>query len=752
MIEKIVLEAIRGATEKIEILLDRNKRLSLIYGENGTGKSSIIDAIELVCKSRFGSISFLPGNSKAEFVSIGRVPTDVRSEIVIDQHSYIATLDSISSIQSSYERENSSSLISVLRRQAILNLVTAAPADRYKEIKRFINIDNSRQSEDSLNSLLKKFAQKQEESSCAVNRAREKLMLYIPKEQINNWENYVDNLIKVPIEDKEIEAKGVKEILDKFNHAKIMRKLISDSEKKLDESKKELDKLNLEFAKNINAEADSILNILELAQTYLTEYPQADQCPVCKAPIESSVLSQEINNRIAGMKNIKSQREQIKKAKRKNEELQNLIEQNQKDFFQFGSELYLLGRQSLLPLITDFDFKTPIEEGKPIENNEVVRFFLKLEEIEPKLLELQRKVNEETQNYTSVKIEYQEYQAKGKEATYYALLRKEAQRIYDKLVLLRKDQEKQVLSSIESSVNELYQQIHPQENISFSGFEVSEKQKGSVQLCCYFEGIESISSFKYLSESHLDTLGICLFIALAKNSGKTILIFDDILTSVDRPHLQRIASLLYGLLQENLFQQIIVTTHIKDWLNFYKNSRLPVYQVNLVELKKWTKQAGIKLVKSNPTLKILKNLAESEDRDLQTLASKASIFLESICDILVDIYQCPVPRRELTFGDYSSAFNNNLINQMIVNENIYVGKELQSLLQRRTIRNKVGSHFARIDSIPDNEIESFIKDVITFGEHIICPRCGCLPIKDGFSFWKCQCKQDPYTLKPYKRP
>jgi hypothetical protein len=87
-------------------------------------------------------------------------------------------------------------------------------------------------------------------------------------------------------------------------------------------------------------------------------------------------------------------------------------------------------------------------------------------------------------------------------------------------------------------------------------------EDGSVILENEFYG-KTASPRLHLSESHLDTLGLCYFLALRKTEAKAdptfkLLILDDVLHSVDADHRVKVAQLLK---QEFNDHQLIITTH-----------------------------------------------------------------------------------------------------------------------------------------------------------------------------------------------
>ena len=55
-IDRLSLRGFRGASRPVEIPFDPHAPITLIFGENGTGKSTICDAIDFICNERFGSL------------------------------------------------------------------------------------------------------------------------------------------------------------------------------------------------------------------------------------------------------------------------------------------------------------------------------------------------------------------------------------------------------------------------------------------------------------------------------------------------------------------------------------------------------------------------------------------------------------------------------------------------------------------------------------------------------------------------
>ncbi|MBP7325430.1 MAG: AAA family ATPase, partial [Alicycliphilus sp.] len=52
----IKIEGLRGAAKPVELTFEKGKKLTIIYGENGTGKSTICDALDLLGNGKVGSL------------------------------------------------------------------------------------------------------------------------------------------------------------------------------------------------------------------------------------------------------------------------------------------------------------------------------------------------------------------------------------------------------------------------------------------------------------------------------------------------------------------------------------------------------------------------------------------------------------------------------------------------------------------------------------------------------------------------
>ncbi len=79
-IQKLTLVGFRGATKPFEVEFDTSKSVALVFGENGTGKSTIADALDFNCNRHFGSLEdrSMADQPKSHIASLGQDPKKLR--------------------------------------------------------------------------------------------------------------------------------------------------------------------------------------------------------------------------------------------------------------------------------------------------------------------------------------------------------------------------------------------------------------------------------------------------------------------------------------------------------------------------------------------------------------------------------------------------------------------------------------------------------------------------------------------------
>ena len=73
-----------------------------------------------------------------------------------------------------------------------------------------------------------------------------------------------------------------------------------------------------------------------------------------------------------------------------------------------------------------------------------------------------------------------------------------------------------------------------------------------------------------------------MFLALAKHfiDANTVVVLDDVVTSIDQAHMERFMNLLHD--EAANFNQLIITTHYRPWRDRYRYAKGPAANVQLI--------------------------------------------------------------------------------------------------------------------------------------------------------------------------
>jgi hypothetical protein len=120
-----------------------------------------------------------------------------------------------------------------------------------------------------------------------------------------------------------------------------------------------------------------------------------------------------------------------------------------------------------------------------------------------------------------------------------------------------------VIAEISADIGAMWRALHPGEPIDNVRLYVPEEDK-AIDIALRFHGKDQDSPRLTLSEGYRNSLGLCIFLALAKREAGNDrpLILDDVVVSLDRNHRGMIVELLK---REFADRQVIILTHDRDW-------------------------------------------------------------------------------------------------------------------------------------------------------------------------------------------
>lgn len=214
-----------------------------------------------------------------------------------------------------------------------------------------------------------------------------------------------------------------------------------------------------------------------------------------------------------------------------------------------------------------------------------------------------------------------------------------ADKVFDAYQNKQKDDVASLLSRISERVAHLYMALHPDEELGSVGIEPW-TAKG-VELAIDFHGSHQRPPHGVLSESHLNSLAIALFLAMAEtfNERLRFLVLDDVINSFDREHRSHLAELLANEFAE---WQLIVLTHDHQFFE-HLTRRTPSWRK--LELTSWSYAEGTRTT-GYDTSGILAGARERlEQGDVGGAAAKARRALEEQLQEVCQALEAPLPFR-----------------------------------------------------------------------------------------------------------
>src|SRR3546814_15959198 len=102
-----------------------------------------------------------------------------------------------------------------------------------------------------------------------------------------------------------------------------------------------------------------------------------------------------------------------------------------------------------------------------------------------------------------------------------------------------------------------------------------------------------------------------------------LLVLDDVLGSVDEPHVDRIIEMIYDVISK--FRHCVVTTHYGPWRHKYRWGWLKNGQCQFVELSRWSLRQGMSHSRSVPEAARLRALLSDPSPDPPAICAKSGV-------------------------------------------------------------------------------------------------------------------------------
>jgi len=211
-----------------------------------------------------------------------------------------------------------------------------------------------------------------------------------------------------------------------------------------------------------------------------------------------------------------------------------------------------------------------------------------------------------------------------------------------------------VLLAISGEVEKLYTKLHPGEGIGKIRFYLKPNAIGSLEFDAQFQTAPEIPRRRITASRTSTRSAFACFLALAKYfmTDNTIVVLDDVVTSVDGPHLDRFMQLLAR--QATNFQSgdcdYPLSSVGKTAIEPRADRRA---KTQVIELRLWSLQWGVQADEAVTAIKELRACLHRSENGSSAVASKSCIQLESVLDFLtfpLRLQDGPAGRSNYTLG------------------------------------------------------------------------------------------------------
>jgi energy-coupling factor transporter ATP-binding protein EcfA2 len=758
-LKSLSITAFRGSSQTLSLEFEKSRKLTLVYGENGTGKTTICDALEFLANGEVGSLKNkgLGSGLAKYFPTAGKSAEELEISLVTATGACSAKLSGSSAV---VDPLTLCPKVRVLRRQQILKLVEASAGDRYNEIKAFIDIEGFEKSEQTLRMLVDQLGKERKTVDELHKQSLESLSSLAPQSgpsfDLLAWARAEAgrsqdqaNARAKQIGTIRAAAAGLTSLPERWDTAEAK---LADVRERAVEAQTAFDAA----VAAAGAEAGELVAVLQAGLTFVRARPTISECPLCESTDKTDELATRIEQRIRALEGLRRAQEQA-------EQMRGTVASAAATCGGMAGELKTLWAR-LKEAVIDGAGAEVVAEPEPLGAPELKAWLTRSAGVFERWADEEARCRSEGERVRSIGDALKLCDLNQAKLEEIDRLKPHAERALVELETERKAFTETRIGEIAKAVGGLYEQVHPGEGLDKISLPLDPKKRASLEMMADFGGAERPPQ-AYFSQSHLDTLALCVFLALAlrEKTDDVILVMDDVLGSVDEPHVDRVIEMIYDVSQK--FRHTVLTTHYRPWREKFRYGHLKRGDCQFVELTGWTLEEGVKLGAARPETERLRSLLTTSDFDAQLASGKSGVLLEAMLDHLTLKYGCAVPRKfgeAYTLGDLLPAVNGKLLKSLRVEvrdpdastslvRDVELAPILDELAKMVNVRNAMGAHFKAIGQhLTDADAKRFGELVLELADALICPTHG-WPARDkSGSYWSNG--GDTRRLHPLKKP
>lgn len=697
-IKSIKINGLRGVREPLT--LELNKKSILVYGDNGTGKSSLTDSFEWFFYDKIGHLSneeigrrkgrdalrniFIP-DTEDGFIDLTFDDTKLDSKKSID--SLLRT--SSSNVSDDFNNFIASTYSErlILRYRDLVQFIIAGKTDKLTELQNIIGFSDVQ----NIRNLLKKNGARVARNIKSANYDNLKNVQQstiienlgqnaYTDEQLFDGANKLIEPLKLEIEIKsrkdintvlkKIESKEDSELLNQINFYTKVKESVAQIEGNIDNIHNSYGTFHDSF-NNLKKDPEKVknlqlLSLLQEGKLVLTkDVVEDDYCPLCQQEKSKVDLLQELNLRIEVLELLNKEKEKVESNSK---DLQGIIKPNintiegllteklfEKEDYSKLKETIEEIKNSLNTYLdeTKKEFTGNLSDKDKIEFDKkgiavlTARLVKNIKEL-TESKEANLKFKTYTKLFQSAKA-YVEYLKIEKEESVLANQQLTFELLYEDFIKRQEEALNVFLTMFSNDINDYYTTMNPNEKVEDIKLVPLKKDEELVGITIEYSFFNETRTppIAYLSESHINCLGLSFFLASVKafNKESKFFVLDDVISSFDRSHRYRFAQLLATKFSD---YQVILLTHEKDFFELVSSEVKSKGWV--LKNFKWSKEEGTG---------IERGIADIKDRIKKKIVDKNTDGLGN--DIRV--YTERVMKRVAFELEAKVAYRNNDVNE-----------------------------------------------------------------------------------------
>jgi len=612
-IDCIELSWFRGAGERG--VLETDLKNVVIYGANGSGKSSFVDALEyIITNGRIRHLAHEYSRRKQEKGIINtHIPDQASASIKVsfpDQFNVQATINKYGDCSFSCNPQELLSVIQswqlerlVLRQDEVADFINSTKGEKYSALIPLVGLEDYEMAAQNTNTLIRYI--KDEGDITGKKGLVEYIQGEITKYFPDPTEEKIYEKLKGITDDYEIKEipQYLCELINLLNSAILIKRDLLDPEVKRHSVISSIDKEDLpnklkalctlkdDIYGKIDQLLDARIKVLQDSSGYLDVIDitlEVIQCPACGQQIRKDDFSKHVKAELEELSGLIIARENALEAERQfsdaidrvwinieDESIANWLKDKDQILLKQAFDSIKLSRDKALKgqftLEAIANFKTNI----PLIDKQVKQILKKIPPSTKKIVE-DTGLLEAANKFINVANLKRELEALNIVIAALELCESSIREYI-------RARTKTVISGISNDVCHLWSRLHPREPIEDIQLYQPEDEK-SIDISLKYFGVNQLSPRLTLSEGHRNSLGLCIFWALVRQSNNKGCIFlDDIVSSLDREHRANVKDILLEDLKD---YQVLLFTHDREW--FYELSYfLPSEDWKFIAFKPW---------------------------------------------------------------------------------------------------------------------------------------------------------------------